>query len=52
MHEFDDFQRVKGKNEFTLEKGVVERYRRRLDNIRHSARKTDKNEVFFQAFLY
>uniref|UniRef100_A0A9J2P3F3 Treslin N-terminal domain-containing protein n=1 Tax=Ascaris lumbricoides TaxID=6252 RepID=A0A9J2P3F3_ASCLU len=36
--------RVKGKNEFTLEKGVVERYRRRLDNIRHSARKTDKNE--------
>ncbi|KHN89087.1 hypothetical protein Tcan_15390 [Toxocara canis] len=41
------FQRLKGKNEFSLEKGVVERYRRRLDNIRHSTRKTDKNEIFY-----
>ncbi|VDK44491.1 unnamed protein product [Anisakis simplex] len=39
--------RSKIKGEFTLEKSVVDRYRRRLDGIRHTARKGDKNEIFY-----
>uniref|UniRef100_A0A0N5AZT5 Treslin_N domain-containing protein n=1 Tax=Syphacia muris TaxID=451379 RepID=A0A0N5AZT5_9BILA len=34
-------------NDFVVDKEIVDKYRRRLDSIRHSHKKSDKNEVFY-----
>lgn len=31
---------------FVLDKNIIERYRKRIETVRHSARKSDKNEVW------
>ncbi|VDM12835.1 unnamed protein product, partial [Wuchereria bancrofti] len=33
--------------DISLDKSVIERYRKRIEAIRHSTRKSDKNEVFY-----
>lgn len=40
-------QHEKGKDEFVLEKHIVDKYRKRLEFVRHTQRKADKNEVFY-----
>ncbi|VDK87759.1 unnamed protein product [Litomosoides sigmodontis] len=34
-------------NDIPLDKNIIERYRKRIESVRHSARKGDKNEVFY-----
>ncbi|VDO44253.1 unnamed protein product, partial [Onchocerca flexuosa] len=33
--------------DISLDSSIIERYRKRIETIRHSARKSDKNEVFY-----
>ncbi|VBB30973.1 unnamed protein product [Acanthocheilonema viteae] len=33
--------------DISLDKSIIERYRKRIEAVRHSARKSDKNEVFY-----
>ncbi|VDN91345.1 unnamed protein product [Brugia pahangi] len=33
--------------DISLDKSIIERYRRRIETIRHSTRQSDKNEVFY-----
>ncbi|VDO29009.1 unnamed protein product, partial [Brugia timori] len=33
--------------DISLDKSIIERYRKRIETIRHSARQSDKNEVFY-----